>query len=98
MTPTPQWYDSPETEQMTIPVMKKGMTAFLITGDAARNKVQTMPGGGYATIKIELPENWDSLMTELGYEPIENVSNPEKLIGKITVNHRKLIGKITTII
>ena len=68
MTPTPQWYDSPETEQMTIPVMKKGMTAFLITGDAARNKVQTMPGGGYATIKIELPENWDSLMTELGYE------------------------------
>lgn len=86
MTPTPQWYDSPETEQMTIPVMKKGMTAFLITGDAARNKVQTMPGGGYATIKIELPENW------------ENVSNPEKLIGKITANHRKLIGKITTII
>ena len=71
MTPTPQWYDSPETEQMTIPVMKKGMTAFLITGDAARNKVQTMPGGGYATIKIELPENWDSLMTELGYEPLE---------------------------
>ena len=86
MTPTPQWYDSPETEQMTIPVMKKGMTAFLITRDAARNKVQTMPGGGYATIKIELPENW------------ENVSNPEKLIGKITANHRKLIGKITTII
>ena len=98
MTPTPQWYDSPETEQMTIPVMKKGMTAFLITGDAARNKVQTMPGGGYATIKIELPENWDSLMTELGYEPLESVSNPEKLIGKITANHRKLIGKITTII
>ena len=51
--------------------MKKVMTAFLITGDAARNKVQTMPGGGYATIKIELPENWDSLMTELGYEPLE---------------------------
>ena len=98
MTPTPQWYDSPETEQMTIPVMKKGMTAFLITGDAARNKVQTMPGGGYATIKIELPENWDTLMTELGYEPLKNVSNPEKLIGKITANHRKLIGKITTII
>ena len=45
-----------------------------ITGDAARNKVQTMPGGGYATIKIELPENWDSLMTELGYEPLESYS------------------------
>ena len=65
---------------MTIPVMKKGMTAFLITGDAARNKVQTMPGGGYATIKIELPENWDSLMTELGYEPLESYRSVEQMI------------------
>lgn len=47
------------------------MTAFLITGDAARNKVQTMPGGGYATIKIDLPKQWDSLMAELGYRPLE---------------------------
>ena len=70
MTPTQAWYDSPESEQMTIPTMKRGMTAFLITGDAARNKVQTMPGGGYATIKIELPRNWDSLMAELGYAPL----------------------------
>ena len=69
MTPTPEWYDSPESEQMTIPTMKRGMTAFLITGDAARNKVQTMPGGGYATVQIELPRNWDKLMTELGYQP-----------------------------
>ena len=65
MTATPEWYDSPDAEQMTIPTMKEGMTAFIITGDAARNKVQTMPGGGYATIKIELPANWDSLMAEL---------------------------------
>ena len=71
MTPTPQWYDSPESEQMTIPTMKKGMTVFLITGDAARNKVQTMPGGGYATAEIELPGNWDSLMAELGYKPLK---------------------------
>ena len=70
MTPTPEWYDSPEAEQMTIPTMKRGMTAFIITGDAARNKVQTMPGGGYATINIELPRNWDSLMSELGYAPL----------------------------
>lgn len=72
MTPTPQWYDSPESEQMTIPTMKEGMTAFIITGDSARNKVQTMPGGGYATIKIELPENWDALMAELGYESLDS--------------------------
>ena len=47
------------------------MTAFLITGDAARNKVQTMPGGGYATVKIELPRNWDKLMAELGHQPLK---------------------------
>ena len=37
--------------------MQKGMTQFIITGDAARNKVQTMRGGGYSTVKIELPHN-----------------------------------------
>ncbi len=71
MTPTPEWYDSPDSEQMTIPTMKRGMTAFLITGDAARNKVQTMPGGGYATVQIELPRNWDKLMAELGYQALK---------------------------
>ncbi len=71
MTPTPQWHDSPESEIMTIPVMKYGMTAFIITGDSARNKVQTMPGGGYSTIKIELPKKWDELMEEAGYRPLK---------------------------
>ena len=71
MTPTPAWYDTPESQQMTIPTMKRGMTAFIITGDAARNKVQTMPGGGYVTIQIQLPRNWDSLMSELGYKPLK---------------------------
>lgn len=71
MTPTPEWYDSPDREQMTVPTMQRGMTAFLITGDAARNKVQTMPGGGYATVRIELPRDWDKLMAELGYQPLQ---------------------------
>lgn len=62
MTKTPAWYDSPEEQMSTIPTMKYGMTAFIITGDAARNKVQTMPGGGYATVKIELPDNWSELI------------------------------------
>ena len=44
----------------------------LISNQIHTGTVQTMPGGGYATIKIELPENWDSLMTELGYEPLES--------------------------
>ena len=70
MTPTPVWYDTPETEMMTIPTMREGMTAFLITGDESRNKVQTMPGGGFETVAIELPREWDKLMQEKGYRPI----------------------------
>ena len=70
MTKTPAWYDSSESQMNTIPTRNRGMTAFIITGDSARNKVQTMPGGGYATIKIELPSNWDALMSELGYGPL----------------------------
>lgn len=68
MTATPAWYDSPEYEQYTIPTMKPGMTAFLITGDSARNKVQTMPGGAYSSVKVELPKNWHALLEALGYE------------------------------
>lgn len=37
----------------TVATMAPGMTAFIITGDAARNKVQIMPGGGFATVKVE---------------------------------------------
>ncbi len=70
MTIKPEWYDSPDATIETIPTMQKGMTQFLITGDAARNKVQTMPGGGYSTVKIELPHNWDELMSERGYQPL----------------------------
>ena len=69
-TPTAPWRDYPDDEQLTIPVMAPAMTAFLITGDAARNKIQTMPGGGTATVKIELPANWDSLMKAAGYKPL----------------------------
>ena len=64
------WRDPALGEQHTVPVMKEGMTAFIVSGDAARNKVQTMPGGGTATIQIELPRDWDTLMAELGYKTI----------------------------
>ena len=70
MTIKPEWHDSPDHSIETIPTMQKGMTQFLITGDAARNKLQTMPGGGYSTVKIELPKKWDELMVERGYRPI----------------------------
>lgn len=71
LTPAPAWYDTSEQAIQTIPTMRYGMTAFLITGDASRNKVQTMPGGGYATVKIELPRKWDSLMQKKGYKPLK---------------------------
>lgn len=72
-TTTPEWYDSPNATIETIPTMRQGMTQFLITGDAARNKLQTMPGGGYSTVKIELPKNWDTLMAECGYRPLSEL-------------------------
>lgn len=76
MTGIPQWQALPDdydaTEIMTVPVMKPGMTAMIITGDNARNKIQTMPGGGYSTVRIELPENWDTLMREAGYNPLSD--------------------------
>ena len=29
-----------------------------------------MPGGGFSTVRIELPRNRDALMEELGYRPL----------------------------
>jgi len=53
--------------------MQKGATTFLITGDASRNKVQTMPGGGFSTVVIDLPANWDALMEGLGYPALKEM-------------------------
>lgn len=54
----------------TVPVMTTGKTAIVVTGDAARNKVLTVPGGGMATVRIELPQNWDALLAAQGYKPL----------------------------
>jgi hypothetical protein len=35
-----------------------------------RGTVQAMPGGGFETVAIELPADWDKLMQEKGYKPI----------------------------
>ena len=84
--------------------MKKGKTAIVVTGDANRNKVLTVPGGGMATIKIELPDNWDLLMQELGYKPLESYflteitpqklslrsSQQEETAASMQYNHRRL--------
>ncbi len=71
-TTTPVWYDTQAETMTTIPTMEKGATAFLITGDASRNKVQTMPGGGFSTVSIDLPAAWDSLMAAKGYPELSD--------------------------
>lgn len=74
LTNTPAWLEGivDDTKIETIATMLKGQTPMLITGDTDRNKFQVMPGGGYVTIQIELPENWDELVVPLGYEPLRN--------------------------
>lgn len=70
--------------------MQKGSTAFLITGDASRNKVQTMPGGGFSTVSIDLPADWDMLMAVKGYSALKDFylsSTPE---GNTTSNVEKV--------
>ncbi len=70
---TPDWLNwSGLTEIQTVPVMKKGKTSIIITGDSNRNKVLTVPAGGITTIKIDLPDNWNYLMKELGYNSLES--------------------------
>lgn len=72
MTNTPEWYACDDAQMLTIPTMAKGETAFIVTGDASRNKIQTMPGGGMSTVAVELPADWDVLMEEKGYEPLRS--------------------------
>ena len=72
-TTTPKWLSwTGKASMQTVPVMTSGKTAIIVTGDANRNKVLTVPGGGMTTVKIELPINWDSLMKDLGYKPLNN--------------------------
>ena len=71
-TDVPPWFPKlPGVEQIdTVPVMRLGMSPILVAGDSVRNKVQCMPGGGYATVEIELPDNWDALLAERGYRSL----------------------------
>ncbi|MDY4432518.1 MAG: hypothetical protein SPE38_05525 [Prevotella sp.] len=91
-TPTPVWYDTKSETMTTVPTMQKGTTAFLVTGDSSRNKVQTMPGGGFSTISIDLPSNWDSLMSAKGYPALKDYYLTSLSGGDITSSFES-IGK-----
>ena len=72
-TVTPPWLTWTGKASMdTVPVMTAGKTALIVTGDANRNKTMCVPGGGFVSVKIELPGNWDKLMAEAGYQPLKN--------------------------
>ena len=72
MTDVPPWYATMVDGQIyTVPVMEKGEAAIFVTGGDDR-AVQNMPGGGRSTVQIELPRQWDSLMADLGYAPLDS--------------------------
>lgn len=52
--------------------MQAGKTAIIVTGDTDRNKTMCLPGGGYGSVRIELPKNWDALMEAKGYAPLRS--------------------------
>lgn len=65
-------WDAVEKSQMAV---GSGMPCvyrvFLVTGDVDRNKELCLPGGGFTTVKIELPKDWDKLMSERGYASLK---------------------------
>lgn len=70
-TAPPPWLEGTGSKTMeTVPVMRSGKTAIIITGDVNRNKTMCVPGGGFTSVKIELPANWDDLMEKAGYKPL----------------------------
>ena len=72
-TAAPAWLEWIGVKTMeTVPVMQAGKTAIIITGDANRNKTMCVPGGGFTSVKIELPANWDELMEKAGYKPLKS--------------------------
>ena len=73
-TAVPEWLKGVVRQKQitTIATMNKGETAMLIAGDDARNKFMVLPGGGYVTIEIRLPDDWDSMIAPMGYEPLEH--------------------------
>lgn len=68
----PPWYPRfPGWEDIeTTPAIRQ--VEFIVCGDPARNKVQTLAGGPGAAIKeIKLPGKWDELLVKAGYRPMK---------------------------
>ena len=95
MTSVPEWYAPlfpDKKEIMTMATLSKGQTPILVAGENNGNKIQTMPGGGYATIDIELPYNWDSLMAEKGYQPLSSFYLEEPDVNTEPVSVKNILS------
>ena len=72
-TALPPWLAWTGAEEVqTVPAMAEGRSAIIVTGDKARNKEMCLPGGAFATVRIELPKKWDELVAERGYKPLSD--------------------------
>ena len=88
-TPPPPWLEWAGLERMeTVPAMARGRSAFLVTGDSARNKEMCLPGGAFTTVKIWLPKDWNALVAARGYEPLEKFHLPSNLKSDATRKER----------
>ena len=77
---TPPWLKWTGLERMdAVPAMQEGKSAFIVTGDFARNKALCVPGGGFATVRVELPKKWNELMAARGYRPLAEFFIPTEL-------------------
>jgi hypothetical protein len=70
----PPWFPRfPGWEEIqTTPSTREGNIELLVCGDPSRNKAQTLAGSGLVTREIKLPANWDSLMKERRYRPLNS--------------------------
>ncbi|MBQ9742116.1 MAG: starch-binding protein [Ruminococcus sp.] len=95
VTSSPAWMSgitNPTVE--TGATMYKGNTDFIVTGDSSRNKTQVMPGGKSVTVKVELPDAWDTLLTSMNYQAVDtfnltdddNVVTPVQNIPSVLTN------------
>lgn len=78
-TPVPEWlrgvvpFETIDTTQ----TIEANNTGFVITGGDISSQIQVMPGGDACSFNVNLPRNWDTLVANEGYSPIENYNLSE---------------------
>lgn len=74
LTSVPLWlqgvvpFESIDTTQ----TIETSNTGFVITGGDSSGQFQIMPGGDCASFNLRLPRDWDTLVAQHGYSPINN--------------------------